>query len=260
MEKRESIERLAQNDGDRLLLARLYDRMTAAKRKNVPAAGPFLSPREQALAARLLPEFRLFGGYEGAERAVLCHVPDYLDPEDYLFGEDGPIRALSAAFFEGDALSHRDFLGALTGAGIKREAVGDILVRPGLCQFLVTREIAPYALQNLDAAGRSKLRLSPLPLRELAPPPVETKEIRATVASARLDSIVSAGFGLARSMAARQIEAGRAAVNGLPCEKPDRPLREGDRVSVRGLGRIELRGIGGTTRKGRAAITIYRYI
>lgn len=262
MEKRERIERLAQTEEDQVLLARLYDRLHGAACRNVPSAGPFLSLRELALARQLLagPEFQAFGGYEGAERTVLCHIPDYLDREEYLYGEDGPIRAVSARYYERDSLSHRDFLGALMGAGIKRETVGDILVRPGLCQFLVTREIAPHILQSLESAGRTKLHLSPLPLSELSPPEAETKEFHATVAALRLDSVTAAGFGLARGPAAQHIEAGRAAVNGLPCDKPDRLLREGDRVTVRGLGKIELKTVGGTTRKGRTGVTILRYV
>ncbi len=262
MEKRDRIERLAQTEADKVLLARLYDRLNGAAARNVPAAGPFLSPRELALARLLLPgpEFQPFGGYDGAERAMLCHIPDYLDPAAYWYGEDGPIRAVSARYHEGDSLSHRDFLGALMGAGIKRETVGDILVRPGLCQFLVTREIAPHILQNLESAGRTRLHLSPLPLAGLAPPEAETRELRATVAALRLDSVTAAGFGLARGPAAQHIEAGRAAVNGLPCVKPDRLLREGDRVTVRGLGKLELKTVGGTTRKGRTGVTILRYV
>ncbi len=262
MEKRDLIERLAQTEEDRVLLARLYDRMSRAVRKNIPAAGPFLSPREQALALRLLPETdcRLFGGYQGAERALLCYVPDYLDADAFLYGTDSPVQALAASFYEGDSPSHRDFLGALMGAGIKRETVGDILVGPGSCQFLVKREIAPYVLQDLDMAGRTKLHLAPLPLSELRPPALETKKIRDTVAALRLDSVSATGFGLSRGKAAAQIEAGRAAVNGLPCQKPDRLLAQGDTVTIRGLGRIELSEVGGTTRKGRTAVTVLRYV
>lgn len=262
MEKRERIERLAQTEEDKILLARLYDRLNGAARRNIPASGPFLSPREQALSRQLLPGdgFRFFGGYEGAERAVFCYVPDYLEPETYWFDEEGPVQAVSARYHEGDCLTHRDFLGALMGAGIKRETVGDILIRPGLCQFLLTREIVPYVLQNLESAGRTKLHLSPLPLSELSPPEAETREIRGTVAALRLDSVTALGFGLARGPAAQYIESGRAAVNGLPCVKPSYFLTEGDRVTIRGLGKIELNSVGGTTRKGRTGVTILRYV
>lgn len=261
MEKRQRIERLAETEEDRILLARVYDRMTAAEQRNVPGYTCFLSQREQALARRLLPELelRFFGGYDGAERAVCCYVPDYLTPEDCLLGEDGPVCAVRAAFYEGDRLTHRDFLGALMGSGVKREAVGDILVQTGRCDLLVSREIAPYLLSSFESAGRTRLHLTALPLGQLEPPEVRTRTIRDTVAALRLDSVVSAGFGLSRGKAAAYVTGGRAAVNHLPCEKPDRLLAEGDQITVRGLGRLELAEVGGTTKKGRTGIVMRRY-
>lgn len=262
MDKRQRIERLAETEEERILLARVYDRMDAAARRNVPGSTCFLSQREQALAAALLPELTLhfFGGYDGAERAVCCFVPDYWTPEEYLLGEDGPVRALQASFYHGDRLTHRDFLGALMGSGVKREAVGDLLVREGRCDLLVTREIAPYILGSLESAGRTRLRLAPLPLSQLEPPEVQTVTRRDTVASLRLDSIAAAGFGLSRGLAASYITGGKAAVNHLSCEKPDRLLSAGDQITIRGLGRLELAEVGGITKKGRTGVVLRRYV
>ncbi len=54
MEKREKIEKLAQDKDEAMLLARVYDRITAAEQRNIPAATAFLSPREQVLTGQLL--------------------------------------------------------------------------------------------------------------------------------------------------------------------------------------------------------------
>ena len=262
MDRQTAIARLAETEEDRVLLARIHDRLTAAEQRNIPAATCFLTPREQALAAQLLPGMALhpFGGCQGAERVVLCWIPDYLEPEAWLLGEDGPVRAVRATFYAGDRLTHRDFLGALMGSGIKRETVGDVYVGEGVCDFAVTREIAPYVLQNLPSAGRTKLHLAPLPLAELAAPAPQVKELRDTVAALRLDAVVAAGFGLSRGRAAQCVESGRTAVNSLPCQKPDRPVAAGDKIAVRGLGKLELAQVTGTTKKGRIGVTIRRYI
>ena len=120
MEKREKIEKLAQDKDEAMLLARVYDRITLAAQRNIPAATCFLSPREQLLTQQLLrgTELHFFGGAAGTERNMCCWLPDYLD-EGWLSSEDGPCAAVCAEFFAGDRLSHRDFLGALMGAGIK---------------------------------------------------------------------------------------------------------------------------------------------
>ena len=49
-------------------------------------------------------------------------------------------------------------------------------------------------------------------------------------------------------------------MDSLPCEKPDKPVAEGARISVRGLGKIRLTSIGGQTKKGRTTIIIDRYV
>ena len=167
---------------------------------------------------------------------------------------------LRATFFEGDSPSHRDFLGALMGAGIARETVGDILVSRGSCDFFVTEEIAPYILQNFTGAGRTKLHLEQIPLDAVCVPEPEVKEIRDTLASLRLDSVISAGFRVGRSQAAQYVTTGRAAIDGLPCEKPDKTVAEGMKISVRGLGKIKLQTVGGNTKKGRISVVIHRYV
>ena len=54
MEKREKIEHLAGSRDEEILLARVYDRMTAAQQRNIPASTCFLTKREQLLAGQLL--------------------------------------------------------------------------------------------------------------------------------------------------------------------------------------------------------------
>ena len=146
------------------------------------------------------------------------------------------------------------------GAGIARQTVGDICVGKGSCDFFVTAEIAPFVEQNFTAAGRTKVRIIRIPLHEASIPQPETKEIRDTVSSLRLDSIISSGFQISRSAAAGYIAAGKAALDGIPCEKPDKAVTEGATIAVRGLGKIELASVGGQTKKGRICITINRYI
>ena len=259
---RSNIEKIAKNAEDRVLLAKIWDKITAGMRKNIPANTGFLTLRELELCRYLFGRqegLLSFGGYEGAERQMLIYLPEYLD-KDSLYEEDAPLVCLRATFYDGDTPTHRDFLGALMGEGIARETVGDICVGKGQCDFFVTAEIAPYILQNFTGAGRTKLHLEQIPLSEVIVPKPETKEIRDTVASLRLDSIISSGFRIGRSAAAQYVSAGKAAINGLPCEKPDKAVDAGDKISVRGLGKICLRSVNGQTKKGRISVVIDHYI
>lgn len=259
---RSNIEKIAKTPEDRVMLAKVWDKINAGLRKNIPANTCFLSQREQELCRYLFGQMDglySFGGYESAERKMLVYLPDYLD-ESYFREEDSPLVCLRATFYEGDSPTHRDFLGALMGAGIGRETVGDICVGNGSCDFFVTAEIASYVEQNFDSAGRTKLRLERIDLDQVSVPEPETKEIKDTLASLRLDSVISAGFRIGRSAASDYVTAGRAAIDGLPCEKPDRAITEGATISVRGLGKIKLTTVNGQTKKGRISVVIHRYV
>ena len=259
---RKNIDKIAQTAEDKLLLAKLWDKINAGIRKNIPANTCFLSPREQEMARFLFGEpegLYFFGGYGDAERQMVVYLPEYLDRQE-LTGADGPIMCLRAGFYAGDTPSHRDFLGALMGAGVARETVGDICVGKGCCDFFVTSEIAPYILQNLSSAGRTKLHLEQIPLEQAQIPEPEVKEIKDTLASLRLDSVISSGFRIGRSLASQYVSQGKAAIDGLPCEKPDKAVAEGAKISLRGLGKIKLVSVHGKTKKDRISVTIHRYV
>lgn len=259
---RNNIEKIAHTPEDRVLLAKLWDKIQSGLRRSILASTAFLSPREQEMARFLFGDtegLHFFGGYAGAERQMLIYLPEYLD-ESALYDADSPIVCLRAEFYEGDSPSHRDFLGALIGTGISRESIGDISIDSSSCDFLVTAQLAPYILQNLTSAGRTKLRLSRIALADIHVPTPEVKEIRDTLASLRLDSVISSGFRISRGLAAQYISAGKAAIDGLPCEKPDKPVTEGAKISLRGSGKIKLVSVNGQTKKGRISVVIHRYV
>ena len=74
------------------------------------------------------------------------------------------------------------------------------------------------------------------PLEEAQIPTPETETIRGTLASCRLDSVIGAGFRLSRTRAGELVLSGGAAVDGLPCQKPDRQVAPGAVISLRGMG------------------------
>ena len=85
------------------------------------------------------------------------------------------------------------------------------------------------------------------------------KEIKTTVASLRLDAIVSSGFGIPARKQPMPLK-----VNGTgklaPAKGPSQEVRQGDVISLRGKGRMELAEITGTSRKGRTGVLLKRYM
>ena len=249
---------------DGLLLRRLEDLLHRFQTRERLETTRFLTPEEQARCLQHLRRagegrFRLWGGYEGAERQVLCLIPDWLDTAAWETGDEGPVAAV-ALDFTGAELSHRDVLGALMAAGLKRETVGDILLSPGQGTLFVLRENLGYVLSNLDRAGRVRLRLEAIPCAQAALPEKKTALERCTVASLRTDCVLAAAWRLSRERAAELLRQGLVQVDHLPAEKGDRLLSEGQTVSARGQGKFRLAEVCGPTKKGRTAIIIERYL
>ena len=264
MDKSKLLDQCGALGEDRTLLARVLDRAKQASERNIPAATDFLSPAQQAQAADLLhaagiPEtaYIRWGGYDGAERAVLLFLPDWMDPSDA--GTYSPIRCLRAAFRKEENLTHRDFLGSLMGMGIVREKIGDILVGPDSADVLVLDTVAEFLAQSWESAGRVKLRVAEIDPGCVHIPEIRREERRDTVSSLRLDAVLSAMLHVSRGTAAGLIEAGRVEINHLPVEKPHVPVYEQDVFTVRGKGRFRLTALPGKSKKDRSIIEFFQY-
>ena len=262
MNRRELLDRASATAEERLLFGRVWDKYEQCRSRCVPTHTEFLSPQEQAAARRLLQaigaeesEYAFFGGYEGAERRQLHFLPDWA------FGpEEDAVAALRCRFYEAGTLNHRDFLGSLMGLGLTREKIGDILVGENSADVLVSRTAEPFLLEQWESAGRAHLQVAPLALADVTAPAQAQREVRDTVSSLRLDSVLSSGFSISRGKAADYIAAGKCELNYAPCMKGDKQAAEGDVITIRGLGKIRLETIGGSTKKGRIAIEITRFL
>jgi len=264
--KKELLDRCARGSEDRLLLARVLDKLELARDRGVPSHTPFLSPGEQAAVTDLLnacghPRHLFWGGFKDSERRVCFFLPDWQEEEDVTGDPEHPLTAAEAVFPANASLSHRDILGALMGLGLTREKLGDILLpEENRCQVLALREVMPILLSQWESAGRYKLSLKEIPLSALTPKPAQVKTIRDTVATPRLDAVLASGFSLSRSKASALIASGKVALNHRECLKPDKPVEEGDVLTCRGLGKCVVKEVPGQSKKGRTMLVLERYI
>lgn len=263
MNKTQLLNQFGGDAAGRLLLAKILDKYQLCAEREAPTGSSFLSPGEQAIVRQMLSRLPacshlFFGGYPEAERCICAFLPSWMQEEDYL--AENPLRALSVTVPPMAKLTHRDYLGALMGLGITREKIGDILPTENGCQLIVLSEALPILLDQWASAGRYPVRLTPLALEALHAEEPQTKTLRDTVASLRLDAVVASAFSLSRGKAAELISAGRVSLNHLPCDKTDRTVAPGDVISCRGLGKCVLRETGGKSRKGRTVIELERFI
>lgn len=154
----------------------------------------------------------------------------------------------------------RDYLGSLMGLGIKREKIGDIIVKDEDCSIVVLSDIAGYIAGNLSKVGNTGVGIEVGGTGGLTVPEPKVREIKVTVASLRLDSIAAPGFGISRSKAAEFIKAGRLYHNWVATENPDKPVREGDVLSIRGRGRVVIESAGGRTKRDRIGVVLKKLV
>ena len=245
---------------DQFLCSHIEDQFRRSEARNIPTQTGFLDLRQQSLAANFcksigaLPQF--LGGYEDAERRVCAFLPDYLDSASF----DGIacVRVQTAAALP-KPLTHRDYLGSLMGLGLKRETVGDILVREDGADILVLSEMQSFLLTHFDAAARARFTAQPIALTDVIVPDVLTSLERDTVPSLRLDCVLSSAFHLSRGNAGEYIDAGKVFVSGCQILKRDAKVNEGDKLVIRGKGKAVLKSVGGLSKKDRIFIEIEVY-
>lgn len=260
--RRSLIKKYALSADDELLTARVIDKYEASQKKNSVQSTRFLTERDLLCAIPLLDElgaaYTLWGGYDEAERVCAILLPDYLEPDDVKSGKNCPLTVIHAEYSANEKPGHRDFLGALMGMGIERDSVGDIIPQEGCCDIVVLRELGAFLISGFEKAGNVRLKLSETDRaqgREAA-----FKQIRDTVASLRLDAIVASGFSLSRDKAVQAIRSGKVTVGGVETLKPDKLLSGGEKISLRGSGKIVLSEVSGLSRKGRTIIEIKKYV
>ena len=265
MNKTELLRPYSSNSEQRMLLARILDKLEQSQNRSIPTHSGFLTAEEAADAEGMLARLSgvqpiFFGGFAQAERRLCAFLPDWLDYADWQAGDDCPVAALSAKVSGFSRLSHRDYLGSIMGLGLLREKIGDILLTEAGAQVIVLRETLPILLSQWQQVGRYPVKLWEIPLGDLSAPEPEVKIIKDSVASLRMDAVVSSGFSISRSRAGELISGGKVLRNHAVCDKTDKTVEAGDVFSCRGLGKCVLSSIGGSSKKGRIWIELARYI
>lgn len=258
---REKIIRYYRATGDHEQAARILDVAESALRNRRFFVTEFLDPHAYSIAETVAAYeegllLQSQGGFDAAER-----VRAILICRDFRGTVPAQVEAVGVEWnTQFYSLTHRDVLGGLLALGIKRSVVGDILMVPGGCQIVIDPSILPFLQQELQRLGAAMVQIKPISLSELQPRPETVKEIRATVASLRLDSVAAAGFGVSRTQMTEDIQADKVKVNWKDAKNPSQSVKAGDVISFRGRGRVEVVEITGQTKKGRTGVLLKRYM
>lgn len=250
------------NKEELLLQKRLAELSRIAYTREIVTFSEFLNLNELNILHTtpkdmLLSQYKTYGGYGLSERQMAAFLPDALY-YDYQYPiqiiEISPVNRKFA-----EELSHRDYLGAVMNLGIERCKLGDILIEDGKAILFAKEELAGYIMEHLTRIRHTTVKTSILSAFEDSYEP-RYEELKGTVASVRVDTVLSLAYPLSRSKITGLIEGARVFVNGKLVTSNGYRLKEGDILSVRKMGRIGYNGILSETKKGRYMVSIRKYI
>lgn len=220
---------------------------------------PFLGLSEQQVFRSVEREVSYAGvGLEGGSPLCDRKIIRFGSPENLGYEEEYPIACLEMRPVMpkfADALTHRDFLGAIMNLGIERDTIGDIFVRESGGILFCQQSIAPYLMENLRKVKHTNI-ICRIPDGEVTLEGAEPRAVSVTVSAARIDSVISRLYDISRSQSLALFHAGRVFVNGITAENNSYQLKEGDAVTVRGHGKFLYYGKSGATKKGRERISL----
>lgn len=264
--------RRADQDKETLVLEKRFLELSrTAYQRDIITYSDFLDLNEQNIL-HTLPKEKVytpvisFGGYDLAERQMAAFIPEALSlrygkeavsPAEIPYPFDAlSIRPRNEKFAE--ELTHRDYLGAILNLGIERSKTGDILPDGAGAFLFVHRDMTELICAELSRVRHTSVTVQRIALTEVHVSP-EFEEIRGTVASVRLDSLLALAFSRSRTKQTGLIEGGKVFVNGRLITGNGYQLEEGDIISVRGLGKFRFESAGSRTRKNRLNVIISRY-
>lgn len=235
---------------------RFYELALRADERCYTTFSDFLNMEEQSAlkSMKLNFPYKLFGGYDMAERCIAAFGYDCNEAAfPFLIIKAEPVSKKYA-----DKLSHRDFLGSLMGLGIKREVIGDIIIKDNTGYIFCLESIAEYICRNFGKVKHTNIKciiVNELPngIADSA----EDKEI--IVASTRIDTVIAGVYNLSRNAVKEYFTNRKVFVNSTLCENFSYNLKNSDIISVRGKGRFIFNEILGNTKKSRNIISIKVY-
>lgn len=246
---------------EQLLRKRFIELSRIADIKGICTYTDFLNLNEISIFKSMNKELSyinhgMYGGYEGAERNVLCFYGDDSVKAFSSYITCIQIKPINKKF--SDDLTHRDFLGAIMNLGLERSKIGDILIKENEGYAFCLSSISSFIIDNLNKIKHTTIHCKRMneETPEIRP---SYKEIRGTVSSPRLDSIIALAFGASRSSMLNLIGSGNVYVDGRLVESNSYVLKEGETVSVRGYGKFIFKELQNQTKKGRYYCLLLKY-
>ena len=197
---------MKQDKEQELLCRRLAELSKNAYYRGFCTYSDFLNLDEQNLFFNNYKEivqskYMLWGGYDDAERRVICFYED--DSSTNMYWPIVCLKIVPVNVKFSENLTHRDYLGAVLNLGIERCKIGDILVKEQEAYLFCREEISHFILENLNRVKHTTILVSLIDGKEVQDfRPTMEEVIGTRNGSPRLYRCVD-GFGRKRRVARR---------------------------------------------------------
>ena len=252
---------------DKLIIAKLLDKIKICKTRNKIVNTEFLNKYQKEIIQKELNKQKIknylfFGGYEGAEAEVLVIYPEKYDWEIVTKNLENIIKTIKITLPKEviGKYSHKDYLGMAMKAGLNRNRIGDINVSENGAYIFVLEENAKYIVDHLKNFIRlSKANIEIINYEEAKIKEQEFKKIQISVASMRIDSIVSELAKISRNKTNELLVEEKVFVNDKCENKASSLLKGNDILAIRKVGKFIVCKCIGTNKKGKMLIEIKKY-
>ncbi|OFI07559.1 hypothetical protein CLOACE_01630 [Clostridium acetireducens DSM 10703] len=246
---------------DKILLSSIYDKIVLSEKTgNTIYTSEFYPPNVWNILCKITSQhfynvkIESCGVFKEAERRIIC-----INPKDYTNYPIKLINIINKSNFS--TLNHKDYLGALTSTGIKREKFGDLIVIGNCCYAAICEEIVDFIKSNLTRIGKSPCGIKEINIdNEKEIPTYNFENIVINAASNRLDCVVSSLTNLSRAKSNQLIKTGNVLVNYMKSLDKSEMVKENSVITIRGFGKFKIVEEIGWTKREKIKICVKKFI
>ena len=155
-------------------------------------------------------------------------------------------------------LLHKDFLGTIMSLGIKREIMGDLIVKNNICFGVIIDEKYGIINKEITKIGNVPVKIEEILQNEI--PESEFKIENHLLSSLRIDSFVSAVTGLSRQKSVEEIEKGNVLLNYNLEKNKSTEIKEGYILTIKKYGKFKFYEIKGESKKNKIRINVKKFV
>lgn len=241
------------------LLAAIWDDLNLCLDISFPVITNYFVPPQiwkilDNISSKFNLKLKLLGLNEECEKKLVIFLPtnyaEFIETDIIFFKIDGTNKFKT--------LTHKDFLGTIMSLGLKRETLGDIIVKDNIAYSITLKDT--YDIIKKEISHINKIPVTFSECSKESVPKLEFKIINETTSSLRLDSIIASILNLSRSLSTNLIENGDVSLNYLIEKDKSKTIKENDIITIRKKGKFLFCNINGETKKGKLKIAVKQYI